>query len=100
MLRWSAMMFPSLSDTERAALEQMAADGPARYLPMAMRGRLALYKLIDETPDGWGITVRGREALQAAPFAPTPGQQAYKEDRAHSHERHYGKKTRNTSWFV
>ena len=33
-------------------------------LAMPIRGRLALYKLIDETPEGWKITPLGRQALQ------------------------------------
>jgi hypothetical protein len=91
------MIFPSLTDAERAALEEMHAHGPARDLSTPVRGRLALYKLIDETPDGWKITPLGIQALQAAPSAPSPGQPARRE--RSSEERHYGKKTRDTSWF-
>lgn len=93
------MIFPSLTDAERAALEDMAAHGPTRDLSTPVRGRLALYKLIDETPEGWKITPLGRQALQAAPSAPSPGQPPRKESRSSEHERHYGKKTRDTSWF-
>jgi hypothetical protein len=93
------MIFPSLSDAERAALEEMAAHGPTRDLSTPVRGRLALYKLIDETPEGWKITPLGRQALQVAPSAASPGQPPRREGRSSDHERHYGKKTRDTSWF-
>ena len=93
------MIFPSLTDAERAVLEEMVVHGPGRNLPTPIRGRLALYRLIDETPDGWKITPLGRQALQVAPAAPTPGQPAKKEGRAGEQERHYGKKSRDTSWF-
>ena len=63
------MIFPSLTDAERGALEEMAAHGPTRELSTPVRGRLALYKLIDETPEGWKITALGRQALQTAPSA-------------------------------
>jgi hypothetical protein len=93
------MIFPSLTDAERAVLEGMVAHGPTRDVSTQTRGRLALYKLIDETPDGWTITPLGREALRVAPAAASPGQPAKKEGRAGDNERHYGKKTRDTSWF-
>ena len=93
------MIFPSLSEAERAALEEMTVHGPMRDLATPVRGRLALYKLIDETPEGWKITPLGRQALQVAPAAPAPGQPTKKEGRPLDHERHYGKKTRDTSWF-
>jgi hypothetical protein len=93
------MIFPSLSDAERAVLEEMVAHGPTRDLLAPMRGRLALYKLIDETPEGWKITPLGHQALREAPSSSAPGQPARKEGRSPEHERHYGKKTRDTSWF-
>jgi hypothetical protein len=94
------MIFPSLSEPERSALEDMAVHGPSRDLATPVRGRLALYKLIDETPEGWKITPLGRQALQAAPAAPASDQAPKKEGRPlDHHERHYGKKTRDTSWF-
>ena len=93
------MIFPSLSDAERAVLEDMLLHGPNRNLPTAIRGRLGLYKLIDETPDGWKITPFGQQALQAAPAANASSQAPRKEGRSHDHERHYGKKSRDTSWF-
>ena len=93
------MIFPSLTEAERMALEEMATQGPNRTLPTAIRGRLALYQLIDETPAGWKITALGRQALQVAPAAASPAQPARKDGRSSDHERHYGKKTRDTSWF-
>jgi hypothetical protein len=94
------MIFPSLTDDERAVLEGMVAHGPSRGLPVPIRGRLALYKLIDETPGGWIITALGRQALHAAPSAGAPATPRRKDSgRASDAERHYGKKSRDTSWF-
>jgi hypothetical protein len=93
------MVFPTLSDAERAVLEDMLLHGPNRNLPTPIRGRLALYKLIDETPEGWKVTPFGQQALQVAPIAHAPSQGPRKEGRASDHERHYGKKSRDTSWF-
>ena len=93
------MIFPSLSDAERAVLEDLLLHGPNRNLSTPIRGRMALYKLIDETPEGWKITPLGQQALQVAPAASTPSQGSRKEGRSPEHERHYGKKNRDTSWF-
>lgn len=93
------MIFPSLSDAERAVLEDLLLHGPNRNLPTPIRGRLGLYKLIDETPEGWKITPLGQQALQVAPSANPQSQGARKEDGSPDHERHYGKKSRDTSWF-
>jgi len=93
------MIFPSLSDAERAVLEDLLLHGPNRNLPTPIRGRLALYKLIDETPEGWKITPLGQQALQVAPSANPQSQGPRKEGRSPDHERHYGKKSRDTSWF-
>jgi hypothetical protein len=93
------MIFPSLSDAERAVLEDLLLHGANRSLPTPIRGRLGLYKLIDETPDGWKITPFGQQALQAAPAANASSQAPRKEGRSADHERHYGKKNRDTSWF-
>jgi hypothetical protein len=38
-----------------------------RYIAPAVRGRLALYRLISETPQGWMITEAGKSALREAP---------------------------------
>jgi hypothetical protein len=93
------MIFPSLNDAERAVLEEMAAHGPNRTPSVPVRGRLALYKLIDETPQGWAITALGRQALHAAPIAGSQAQPRRREGRGSDSERHYGKKSRDTSWF-
>ena len=94
------MIFPSLNEAERAVLEEMAAHGPNRSVSVPVRGRLALYKLIDETPQGWAITALGRQALHAAPNATAPAQPKRRESgRGGDAERHYGKKSRDTSWF-
>jgi len=50
-------------------------------------------------PDGWKITSLGQQALQVAPAANAPSQAPRKEGRASDHERHYGKTSRDTSWF-
>jgi hypothetical protein len=93
------MIFPSLSDAERAVLEDLLLHGANRNLPTPIRGRMALYKLIDETPEGWKITPLGQQALQVAPSANPQSQSSRKEGRSPEHERHYGKKSRDTSWF-
>ena len=94
------MIFPSLTEAERSALEDLAAHGPSRTVTGPIRGRLALYKLIDETPEGWSITALGRQALQVVPPVAdaTPGQKKGSSRPADS-GRHYGKKNRDTSWF-
>src|SRR6185436_5046693 len=88
--RSSAMIFPSLTDAERAVLEEMVAHGPSRSLSVPVRGRLALYKLIDETPEGWIITPLGRQALQVAPSATSPAAARRRDaGRSSDVERHY-----------
>jgi len=95
---------PILTEEELAALETLAAAGPERTLDKALRGRLALYKLIDETPAGWKLTSLGRDALSAArprrdnEPAPTPGSTDEASPRADG-KRHYGRKSRDTSWL-
>lgn len=94
------MIFPSLTEAERAALEEMAVHGPSRTVPVPIRGRLALYKLIDETPEGWSITELGRQCLQApSPAAESTSTQKKGASRSGESGRHYGKKIRDTSWF-
>lgn len=94
------MVFPSLTEAERAALEDLATHGPSRTVSLPIRGRLALYRLIDETPEGWTLTALGRQLLQAAPpvtEAATPQKKG--SSRSGDGGRHYGKKNRDTSWF-
>ncbi len=98
-----AMTIPALSNVERAALENLVASGAERGLDPALRGRSALYKLIDETPQGWKITPLGRQVLAAS----RPQQEPAQSDTAGEEpglrpaegERHYGRKSRNTSWL-
>lgn len=103
--RFSAMIPPSLTGAnlnvvERAALEDMAIHGPSRSVSAPIRGRLALYKLIDETPEGWSITALGRRYLQTIPpAADTVQDQKKGSPRSGDNGRHYGKKIRDTSWF-
>jgi len=93
------MIFPILTNAERMALEEMATHGPRRELAVPVRGRLALYKLIDETPKGWNITAYGRQALQAAPLAAAAAPSQRTDSNSGGNGRHYGKKNRDTSWF-
>ncbi|SKA20291.1 hypothetical protein SAMN02745126_04106 [Enhydrobacter aerosaccus] len=97
------MTVPPLSNAERAVLENLSAFGPERGLDPPIRGRLALYKLIDETPQGWKITPLGREVLAASKPQPegTPSDAGAEEmaSRTGDGERHYGRKSRNTSWL-
>jgi hypothetical protein len=94
------MIFPSLTEAERAALEDMAIHGPSRTVIPSIRGRLALYKMIDEKPEGWSITAVGRQCLAAAQPTAEPVQNQKKgSSRSGENGRHYGKKIRDTSWF-
>jgi hypothetical protein len=94
------MIFPNLTEAERAALREMAVHGPSRAVAVPVRGRLALYKLIDETPEGWSITELGRQALHAAPpVAESAPNHKKGASRSGESGRHYGKKIRDTSWF-
>jgi len=103
------MIVPVLNEDERSALEALASSGPERALDPPLRGRLALYKLIDETPEGWKITALGRDALAAArsqagktPSDAAEAGAAAPEDTESTHAasgRHYGRKARDTSWL-
>jgi hypothetical protein len=67
------MRLPQLTRHEHRVLTKLAVDGPVHSIARQMRGRLELYNLIDETPRGWAITPRGREALLKPPTSnPTP----------------------------
>jgi hypothetical protein len=54
-----------LTDVEHAALLKLEAVGPSRTLNFKTHGRLALYRMIDEGPNGWAITAVGRAMLRA-----------------------------------
>jgi hypothetical protein len=93
------MIFPSLTEAERIALEDMAINGASRTVTEPIRGRLALYRMIDEKPEGWCITALGRQCLAAAPAAEPMASQKKGPSRPGEGARHYGKKIRDTSWF-
>jgi hypothetical protein len=98
------MVAQLLTDDERVALENLATFGPDRDLDRTLRGRLALYKLIDETPEGWKITAAGREALTAArlrrePAAHDGADREGEANRRSDGGRRYGRKARDTSWL-
>jgi hypothetical protein len=63
---------PALTKEERSVLKKLAEDGPSKDLPRPLRGRLALYFLVSETPQGWIITEDGRDAIGRAPTKESP----------------------------
>ena len=70
--RVAQMRLPTLTETERPFLKALDKDGPAVDIPQPLRGRLALYGLIAETPKGWTVTERGKEAIVHAPAKESP----------------------------
>jgi hypothetical protein len=63
----------SITVEEHSVLHDLDATGPSRALSTRVRGRLALYRLIDEGPLGWAITAAGRKMLHSGrvePLAP------------------------------
>jgi hypothetical protein len=92
--------YPPLTELEVRRLTELAEHGPTRHLPSETRGRLALYKLIDETPEGWSITALGSEALNIVPQpVRREGDAQRLSERSPQGRRRYGKKPRNTSWI-
>jgi hypothetical protein len=63
---------PALTNDERAILRMLAEGGRAMDLPLPLRGRLALYGLVNATPEGWIITPDGRDAIDRAPSEESP----------------------------
>jgi hypothetical protein len=57
------MKLSVLTDEDRELLKGLVAYGPRREIAPSIRGRLALHNLIDETPQGWAITERGKSTL-------------------------------------
>jgi len=57
------MNVPALYAEDFDLLQALIIDGPRRNLDPALRGRLALYDLIDENPSGWVITEKGKSLL-------------------------------------
>jgi hypothetical protein len=41
-------------------------------VPVSLRGHLCLYGLVAETPKGWTITERGKDAIVRAPAKESP----------------------------
>lgn len=69
------MNFRLMTVEEHAALQQLEANGPSRTLHPKVRGRLALYRMIDEGPRGWAITEAGRKMLHTGCVAPLSSEQ-------------------------
>jgi hypothetical protein len=91
---------PQLTELEVIRLTELAEHGPTHHLAAETRGRLALYKLIDESPAGWAITALGREALNVAPQSGRSKEDPEKpSQRSPDRKRRYGRKPRNTSWI-
>lgn len=60
----------SITVEECAALQDLEDNGPSRALNARVRGRLALYRMIDEGPHGWAITAAGRQMLHGGRVEP------------------------------
>lgn len=60
----------SITVEERTALQELEDFGPSHALNARVRGRLALYRMIDEEPHGWAITASGREMLHSGRVEP------------------------------
>ena len=91
---------PPLTHAEAKALVELAEHGPTRHLAGTVRGRLALYRFIDETPEGWIITALGREALMIEPLTVRSEEDPEKSSQTSPQgKRRYGKKPRNSPWI-
>ena len=98
-VRRRPMANAQLTKLELRRLLELSERGPTHHLPKEACGRLALYKMTDEAPDGWTLTALGRGALGIEPH---PG--ALKEvEKSPRHsptgKRRYGKKRRMASWL-
>jgi len=60
----------SITVEERAALQEIEGTGPSRTLNARVRGRLALYRMIEERPQGWMLTALGRQMLHSGRVEP------------------------------
>ncbi len=69
------MQTRSISIEERATLIELEENGPGRRFTGRVRGRLALYGLIEEGPQGWSITERGRAMLRSGRVVPPSPEQ-------------------------
>lgn len=65
----------SISVEERETLLELEAKGPGRTFTGRVRGRLALYGLIEEGPCGWSITESGRAMLRSGRVIPLSPEQ-------------------------
>ena len=88
---------PQLTQLEFKTLVGLAEHGATQDLPGETRGRLALYKLIDETPAGWTITALGRQVVTIG--VPVLSEESEKPPAAPKGKRHYGKKHRKSPWI-
>ena len=77
---------PALTEEEKSILRSLAGDGsPLKDLwPPSTHGRLALYGLVDETPQGWVITPHGKHAIDRAPTRQSPAATGLKKNRRES----------------
>ena len=93
----AAVKHPKLTELEVSWLTALAEEGPTHGVPKEIRGRLALYKLIEETPRGWSITALGREALiEPRPVGSQDDSEKPSQRSPHGTRRW---KSRNTSWI-
>jgi hypothetical protein len=69
------MQTRSISVEEREALLELEENGPGRSFNGRVRGRLALYGLIEEGPRGWSITDLGRKMLRSGRVIPLSPEQ-------------------------
>jgi hypothetical protein len=65
----------SITVEEHSVLRDLEASGPSRTLNARVRGRLALYRLIDEGPRGWAITPAGSRMLRYGRVEPLTPQE-------------------------
>lgn len=66
---------PQLTQDEHDLLKALAEKEPLPGVPNHLSGRLSLYKLVAETPEGWVLTPAGKDALNV-PTLPTPAKSA------------------------
>lgn len=87
-----------LQGQDYETLKRLLLNGPTPQLDASVRGRLALYRLIDETPRGWRITTSGKAALRSAKV-PSAVQSRPKQARDPDTPRNYKKRPRDMSWI-
>jgi hypothetical protein len=94
-------MTVKLTDEERRVLAALAAGGPSRSIAAPLRGRLFLYKLIDETTQGWILTEQGHSAIGAPPAEAEPTGHCLQEEATENllGERRGGRKRRRSPFI-